>query len=408
MRSMVEKAEQKRSWFHAFREWVEAVATFLDEKYPALESLEDEHLSLLKERKGLIQNRRNADDEDDLSLCLGLIATQNYSAEVDDMGRILPQQNSDTLRRERMHSRVTRRSHRIHSGEEEGYSTDSSLLSSDQTDFETAMSKLADDTQKLLGDVKSDDFKNPSVGVARWFGNWRDKYSDSYTDAFGGLGMVSAWEFWVRLEMLAWDPTEDQRVLDSFTWFGALYKYSRPRSGDAMDDDDALGPDGDLVSAMISTAVVPRLYKIIRGGGCDVYSAKHIRSLVDIAEQVEASATREKIELLVKAVVETFREAVETTELTLLQFLGRSQAKFDPESFPARRRFLMRRWKLVSNMIKWRKHTGECFGIGELVGNVVVNIMLPVARSGWEVGGQDIMRKVSKILPQGLQIDAGV
>ncbi len=32
MRSMVEKAEQKRSWFHAFREWVEAVATFLDEK----------------------------------------------------------------------------------------------------------------------------------------------------------------------------------------------------------------------------------------------------------------------------------------------------------------------------------------------------------------------------------------
>lgn len=32
MRSMVEKSEQKRSWFHAFREWVETIATFLDEK----------------------------------------------------------------------------------------------------------------------------------------------------------------------------------------------------------------------------------------------------------------------------------------------------------------------------------------------------------------------------------------
>ena len=32
MRTMVEEAETKRSWFNAFREWVETVATFLDEK----------------------------------------------------------------------------------------------------------------------------------------------------------------------------------------------------------------------------------------------------------------------------------------------------------------------------------------------------------------------------------------
>lgn len=224
MRIIVEKAEQKRSWFHAFREWVETVATFLDEKvsyvmpfhigvafefcqYPDLEKLEDEHLSLLKERKDMIQRRRTADDEDDLSFCLGSVMTRDNSDEVDDLGRIVPERNANILRRERMHSRVSRRSRRIHSAEEEGYSTDSSLPASDQADFETATSKLEDDSKKLLGDVKSDDFRNPSVGVARWFGNWRDKYSDSYTDAFGGLGMVSAWEFWVRFEMLAWDPT---------------------------------------------------------------------------------------------------------------------------------------------------------------------------------------------------------
>lgn len=32
MRDMIAKAEDKRSWFAAFREWVESVATFLDEK----------------------------------------------------------------------------------------------------------------------------------------------------------------------------------------------------------------------------------------------------------------------------------------------------------------------------------------------------------------------------------------
>jgi hypothetical protein len=32
MRQMVEKAEEKRAWFDSFREWVESVASFLDEK----------------------------------------------------------------------------------------------------------------------------------------------------------------------------------------------------------------------------------------------------------------------------------------------------------------------------------------------------------------------------------------
>jgi hypothetical protein len=32
MREMIKEAEEKRSWFAAFREWVEGVAAFLDEK----------------------------------------------------------------------------------------------------------------------------------------------------------------------------------------------------------------------------------------------------------------------------------------------------------------------------------------------------------------------------------------
>ena len=39
MRSMVENAEEKRSWFNAFREWVETVATFLDEKVRSVSSV---------------------------------------------------------------------------------------------------------------------------------------------------------------------------------------------------------------------------------------------------------------------------------------------------------------------------------------------------------------------------------
>ena len=76
MRDMIAKAEEKRSWFAAFRDWVESVATFLDEKvcsnvlslfavlmihqYPQLEKLEEEHVSLLQERYGMVSKRRSA------------------------------------------------------------------------------------------------------------------------------------------------------------------------------------------------------------------------------------------------------------------------------------------------------------------------------------------------------------
>ena len=32
LRAMITTAEEKRSWFASFREWIENVATFLDEK----------------------------------------------------------------------------------------------------------------------------------------------------------------------------------------------------------------------------------------------------------------------------------------------------------------------------------------------------------------------------------------
>lgn len=50
-----------------------------------------------------------------------------------------------------------------------------------------------------------------------------------------------------------------------------------------------LGPDGDLVASMISTAVIPLICKLVDGGALDVYSSKHIRRMVDLAEEVEAS-----------------------------------------------------------------------------------------------------------------------
>ncbi|TBU23747.1 GCFC-domain-containing protein [Dichomitus squalens] len=411
MREMIAKAEEKRSWFSAFRDWIESVATFLDEKFPPLEKLENDHISLIKERADMIAQRRRAEDADDLALFFGTPPSSQRppTDELDELGRAVPSVNSPAARANRASARASRRVLRRATNqqraqeEQEGYSTDASLPPADAEDYRIAMGQLLADAKEIMADVKAEEFKDPNAGLGKWFGEWRTKFGDIYTGAWGGLGMVGAWEFWVRLEILGWNPLERPRSLDSFHWYGSLYKYSRP-SEDDEDDEPELGPDGDLVSAMITTALIPRVCRIIESGGLDPYSAKDIRRLIDLSEEIEVSVDKQnqKFELLLKSVYTVFNTAITEIETTLAPFIELNQPRFDPQAIPARRRVLARQYKLLRDLLQWRKHAGDRYGLGNLTTRLVTSSMLPVAESGWEVGGEEMMRKVAQALPAEL------
>lgn len=98
--------------------------------------------------------------------------------------------------------------------------------------------------------------------------------------------------------------------------------------------------------------------------------------------------------MLLKSVFVVFQGAVDSTDSALTPYLALNQPRFDPEAIPARRRYLTRRYKLLRNLFQWRKYSGERFGLGQLAQRLVGNAMLPVADGGWEVGGEECMRKV--------------
>lgn len=160
----------------------------------------------------MITQRRRNDDEDDLSLFLGsLPVAPQQEEQTDELGRVIPQANPEAARRDRQTARKSRRTRRRAQNSsqqqtEEGFSTDSSLPPSDASDYDIALQKLRTKGKDILSDVKAKDFKDPKLGLGKWFGEWREKFGDVYTGAWGGLGMISAWEFWTRLEMLGWSP----------------------------------------------------------------------------------------------------------------------------------------------------------------------------------------------------------
>lgn len=99
--------------------------------------------------------------------------------------------------------------------------------------------------------------------------------------------------------------------------------------------------------------------------------------------------------MILKTVLSIFQNAA--NEFMSLQdpFLAQSNPPFHPEAIPARKRVLARQEKLMNNIIRWRKYTKSLFGIDEVAKSLLINCILPVARSGWEVGGELCIRRVS-------------
>jgi len=239
----------------------------------------------------MIEKRRMDDNEDDLVLLFGIPPDMmpTESEGVDELGRALPDAThpQSPLRRERRNSRAKR--HRADDqNNASGYSTDSTLSLSDLQDFQIALNSLKDKIQSILfSDVKAKAFKDPKNGILIWFKDWREKYSGEYNNAFGGMGLVQAWGFWARTELLGWLPLENEPRLDEFKWYSRLHEYSHPE-GD-YEEEEGLRPEDDLPAQMVGTMLVPRLNALILGGAFDPYSRRQIPTLIDLVEQIEAT-----------------------------------------------------------------------------------------------------------------------
>jgi len=98
--------------------------------------------------------------------------------------------------------------------------------------------------------------------------------------------------------------------------------------------------------------------------------------------------------MLLKSVLAAFQAAVDEEERVLGPYLEVNQSRFDPEAIPARKRYLNRRVKLIQTLLKWRKHSGGSSGVESLVKHTLDVFIMPVADGGWEVGGEQCLRKV--------------
>lgn len=206
IRKQVMEVEGKREWVEEFQGWVETLGNFLEEKVPLLDVIEKDSEKFARERAERITLRSAGDDSDDLALVLGVAGNQTKP---EDQTANESAPNSDlrkTRRLARMDRRARRRGIVAAPADEDGLSTDDELDEELADDYEAAQHEVERRVHALLEDVKAEDFRDPEVGVAVRFADWRKRYPEEYEGAFGGLSLVQAWEFWARGEMIGWDP----------------------------------------------------------------------------------------------------------------------------------------------------------------------------------------------------------
>ena len=249
IKKQVEEVELRRSFFDDLRTWGDELASFLDEKEPELVKIEKRHEEILTERMALL-NRRRAGGEVSLD-----------------------------------------------------------LAPAEQHDYDIAKRGVKDDVKRIFEDVRAPDFKDPSTVLMEKFGEWRKQFGDDYLRAWAPLGMVSVWEFWVRVEMVGWDalrvggrsssssklsdnPKDSNKSIMGLKAYGFCHSYAASKDSDeehmqTEDEEAKLSMDRECIPHLLSTIIIPHLMTHFSNGGYDAYSVEETQRALDLVDMVE-------------------------------------------------------------------------------------------------------------------------
>ncbi|PWN49187.1 hypothetical protein IE53DRAFT_411810, partial [Violaceomyces palustris] len=385
-------AEEKESWFREFEGFVQSLAGFLDSKVPLLEEAERESLDILRMRNRILIRARSKVLETELTSIVGggrLRKPDLPSSLVPFVGGEEEEEEEEEV----VAMEVDEASgFGSSNGDERRADQLDHLSAPDQISYDQARQSLREKVSRILSDVKAPEYLDPcfrisgreedpvlhpSCIVSR-FKEWRTRYREEYEKAWGGLALVSVWEFWSRLEICEWDPfpssspsassanasnassaTTTTMGLEGFKWYKDLDLYVHSDVYGQLEEGNTsqVGGDDEILKTMISNVLLPRLNEISEKVGLDPWNRIDNSGLARIVEMASYFLDKgdQRLESLVWSFVSNFRSQI---RILCSSLEGIEQAA-SWSSATSSNRLLNMLSTLLSNLSEWIKIIGS-------------------------------------------------
>ncbi|XP_077622343.1 intron Large complex component GCFC2 [Crocuta crocuta] len=380
-------------FYKSMKIYVENLIDCLNEKIISIQEIESSmHALLLKQAMTFMKRR-----QDELKHESTYLQQLSHKAETSTNGSLAVDEKTPWILEEVESRRSQRRQARALSGNcdhQEGTSSDDELSSADMIDFQKTHDEILQDHKKIFEDVH-DDFCNIQ-NILLKFQQWREKFPDSYYEAFISLCIPKLLNPLIRLHLIDWNPLKFDAVgLKQMPWFTSIEEYVATSMEDSKKED---GSDK-ILSGVINKTVIPRLTDFVEFIWDPLSTSQttslitHCRVILEELSTCGNEVSKGKQDLL-NSIVLRMKKAIEDDVFIPLYPKSTVENKTSPHSKFQERQF----WssiKLFRNILLWNgllpDDTLQELGLGKLLNRYLMIALLTASP------GPDVVEKCSQI-----------
>ncbi|XP_020375298.2 GC-rich sequence DNA-binding factor 2 [Rhincodon typus] len=374
-------------FYQEMRSYVQNLTNCFSEKISVINELESEmHQLLAQQARNLLQRRQ--DDVQDESTDVSQISKKADTNSVSDMDRAKAKQ-------QRIEKREARRAHREQlrkaAGKEtdhhKGLSSDDEVAPVDMSDFHEKEDRILKESKKIFDNVH-EDFCRVDRILAK-FGLWRQKFPDSYYDAYIGLCLQKILIPLIRVQLISWNPLKpDCLELAEMPWILPLEEFCHMEDEEFKKKENS---DRKLLPTVIEKTVILK----IEGFAIHVWdplSSSQTRNLVQICRKLNKeysvfnNVQSKAIQALKKTIIMRITMSVEEDAFiplypkSMLEDRTSVQHQFQERQF----------WsavKLLDNVLQWDgllpEHILQDIGLNKLLNRyILLSLQTSLTQSG--------------------------
>ncbi|KAI8140281.1 nineteen complex-related protein 2-domain-containing protein [Fennellomyces sp. T-0311] len=354
------RGSERYDYFQTLAGYVNDLGEFLDAKFPKLEALEQEAHDIIATKYDVVTKRRWRDDLDDLHE-FAKVPEQPQDEEMDEFGRGEEMRNSDSVRQRRKIERQQRIAAQdgLADIQEQGLWTDDEMPEEWDAQRDQKLDNITSGkVEEMLEDV-GEEFGSLEM-VKNKFEAWKTNFFDDYSKAFGSLSLPGAFEFYVRCELVTWNPFTEPMEFDTMRWHAVLSEY-----GITEEHEDA---DTELLNKVVEKIMIKKIKSML--DTLDAASMKEMRYAVQAVEQVSYYVEKHErpfmdlmtaVESAINKQLKPYADLLDT--ITIIE-----------PSSEAKKRVIWRLCKYLKTLQVWRRYLPK--ETLKSLGSVVMNRMI--------------------------------